>query len=79
MIEHEVRTHKSAEALPREEQLAWKLATVATDHVPVEAEVAEMVVNRLIDDAGVAAAVVKPRVSGVAAADKLALPRALYA
>ncbi|HUC13136.1 MAG TPA: MmgE/PrpD family protein [Acidimicrobiales bacterium] len=61
MIEHEVRAHKSSEALPREEQLAWKLATVATDPVPVDAEVAEMVVNRLIDDAGVAAAALRRR------------------
>jgi 2-methylcitrate dehydratase len=61
MIDHEVRAHKSTEALPREEQLAWKLATVATDPVPVEAEVAEMVVNRLIDDAGVAAAALRRR------------------
>ena len=56
MIEHEVRVHKSSEPLPKEQQLAWKLAEVATDPVPVEPEVAEMVVNRLIDDAGVAAA-----------------------
>ena len=61
VIEHEVRTHKSSEALPREEQLAWKLAEVATDAVPVEPEVAEMVVNRLIDDAGVAAAALRRR------------------
>ena len=61
MIDHEVRSHKSSEALPREEQLAWKLAEVATDPVPVEAEVAEMVVNRLIDDAGVAAAALRRR------------------
>ncbi len=61
MIEHEVRAHKSTESFPREEQLAWKLAMVATDPVPVEAEVAEMVVNRLIDDAGVAAAALRRR------------------
>ncbi len=53
---YEVRPHKSAEALPREEQLAWKLALLAADPVAVEPEVAEMVANRLIDDAGVAAA-----------------------
>ena len=56
MIEHEVRVHPSAADLPRPEQLAWKLAALATDPVPVDDEVAEMVVNRLIDDAAVAAA-----------------------
>jgi 2-methylcitrate dehydratase len=56
MIEHQVRTHPSSARLPREEQLAWKLAAVATDSVPVTAEVTEMVINRVIDDAAVAAA-----------------------
>jgi len=51
-----VRPHKSAEAFPRQEQLAWRLAEVATDPVPVDDAVATMVANRLIDDAGVAAA-----------------------
>ncbi len=56
MIEHQVRAHPSSARLPREEQLAWKLAAVATDPVPVLPEVAEMVINRVIDDAAVAAA-----------------------
>ena len=61
MKTYTVRPHKSAEALPREEQLAWKLAALATDGAPVEAAVADMVVNRLIDDAGVAAAALRRR------------------
>ena len=56
MRQHEVRSYTSAEGLPRPQQLAWKLAELATDPVGVEAPVADMVVNRLIDDAGVAAA-----------------------
>ncbi|RSN44911.1 2-methylcitrate dehydratase [Amycolatopsis sp. WAC 04197] len=56
MIDHTVRTYPSAEALPREEQLAWKLAAVATDDVEVTPEVADMVINRVIDNAAVAAA-----------------------
>ena len=56
MIDHTVRTYRSAEPLPREQQLAWKLAAVATDPVPVTAEVTEMVINRIIDNAAVAAA-----------------------
>lgn len=53
---HKVRTYKSAELLAREDQLAWKLAAVATDPVAVEAEVVEMIGNRIIDNAAVAAA-----------------------
>jgi 2-methylcitrate dehydratase len=56
MIEHEVRTYPSAAGLARQDQLAWKLALVATDPVELTAEVTEMVINRLIDDAAVAAA-----------------------
>ncbi|GAA2147449.1 MmgE/PrpD family protein [Glycomyces algeriensis] len=56
MIEHHVRAHASREALPREQELAWKLAQVATDPVPVEPDVAEMIGNRVIDNAAVAAA-----------------------
>ena len=33
MIEHEVRAHPSSARLAREEQLAWKIAAVATDPV----------------------------------------------
>jgi 2-methylcitrate dehydratase len=53
---HKVRTYKSSEALPREEQLAWKIAAVASDPVPVEDDVIEMIGNRIIDNAAVAAA-----------------------
>ena len=38
-VEHTVRTYSSKEELPREEQLAHKLASVATDPVAVEPEV----------------------------------------
>ena len=56
MILHEVRVHREEDRLPRAEQLAWKLAEVASDPVEVEAEVAEMIVNRMIDNAAVAIA-----------------------
>ena len=56
MIEHLVRTHRGDERLTREDQLAWKIAEVATDPVNVGSEVTEMVINRFIDNAGVAAA-----------------------
>ncbi|WP_349897546.1 MmgE/PrpD family protein [Parafrigoribacterium soli] len=53
---HEVRVHRSDENLAREDQLAWKLAEVATDPVEVTDEVADMVINRIIDNAAVATA-----------------------
>ncbi|WP_199040935.1 MmgE/PrpD family protein [Glycomyces salinus] len=56
MITHRVRTHASREDLPREDELAWRLAQVAADPVPVGPEVAEMIGNRVIDNAAVAAA-----------------------
>ncbi|PZR52067.1 MmgE/PrpD family protein [Xylanimonas oleitrophica] len=56
MIEHEVRVHRSDEPLPREEQLAWKIAEVAAEHVEPTADVVDMVINRVIDNAAVATA-----------------------
>ncbi|SED81199.1 2-methylcitrate dehydratase [Rhizobiales bacterium GAS188] len=55
---HEVRVYPSKTVLPREAQLAWKMASVAADPVEVEADVEAMIVNRLIDNAGVALAAV---------------------
>lgn len=53
---HQVRVYKSEEILERKDQLAWKIAEVAADPVAVSAEVTEMVINRIIDNASVAAA-----------------------
>lgn len=61
MKQHTVRTYKSAEPLARAEQLAWKIAEVAADPVAVEADVVEMIGNRIIDNAAVAAASVTRR------------------
>lgn len=56
MINHVVTVHPEADRLPREDQLAWKIAAVASDPVPVDADVTDMIVNRLIDNAAVAIA-----------------------
>ncbi len=53
---HPVRVYRSDENLPREEQLAWKIATVASEHIEATEAVADMVINRVIDNASVAAA-----------------------
>jgi len=71
---HTVRTHMSAENLPRTEQLAWKIAEVATDPVPVEPDVAEMIGNRIIDNAAVAAAALTRRPVTSARTQALAHP-----
>ena len=55
-VTHHLRVHRSEENLPREGQLAWHIAEVAADPVEVEPEVVDMIVNRIIDNAAVAAA-----------------------
>lgn len=61
MKTYSVRTRRSAEEFPKSEHLAWKIAEVATDPVEVPADTAEMIVNRIIDNAAVAAASVTRR------------------
>ena len=56
MQNHRVRVHRSEEGLSREGQLAWAIAQVAADPVEVGDDVVDMIVNRIIDNAGVAAA-----------------------
>ena len=56
VIDHKVRVYRSDEELPRESQLAWKIAAAAVDPVEVSDDVANMVINRVIDNAAVAAA-----------------------
>ena len=56
MINHTVRVYRSEENLPRQDQLAHKIAEVAVDPVAVEQDVTEMVINRIIDNASVAVA-----------------------
>jgi len=51
-----VRVYASDENLPREQQLAWKIAEVAADPVAVTDEVTDMIINRIIDNAAVATA-----------------------
>ncbi len=67
---HPVKLYPSKALLPREEQLAWKIAGVAADKVAVQKDVAEMIINRIIDNASVAIAAInrKPVVSARAMA-----------
>lgn len=74
MKSHKVRTYKSAENLVREDQLAWKIAAVAADDAPLDADVVEMIGNRIIDNAAVAAASLARRPVVSARAQALAHP-----
>ncbi|BDD09820.1 2-methylcitrate dehydratase [Fulvitalea axinellae] len=56
MKKHIVKTYPSKANLAKEEQLAWKLARMATDDVEISDEVVDMVINRIIDNASVAVA-----------------------
>jgi 2-methylcitrate dehydratase len=55
---HHLKVHPSKAQLPREEQLAWKMASVAADPAPVQPEVTEQIINRIIDNAAVAIAAI---------------------
>ncbi|HUN94988.1 MAG TPA: MmgE/PrpD family protein [Bradyrhizobium sp.] len=74
MKSHTVRTYKSAEKLTRTDQLAWKIAEVASDSVAVEPAVTEMIGNRIIDNASVAAASLARRPVASARAQATAHP-----
>jgi len=75
MKSHLVRVYPSKENLAREDQLAWKIARIAADPVPVEADVIEMIGNRIIDNASVAIASANRAPVAAARAQALAHPR----
>ncbi|WP_280351760.1 MmgE/PrpD family protein [Nocardia abscessus] len=56
MKTHIVRARCAAEEFPRSEHLATKIAEVAADQVEVTTEVGAMIIDRIIDNAAVAAA-----------------------
>lgn len=56
MITHRVRSHRSIEQLPQQDQLAWKLATLSASQIDPDQDVSDMVVNRFIDNQAVALA-----------------------
>jgi len=54
-----VRVHKSSAKLKKEDQLAWKIAEIASDNAPMNEKAIDMVINRIIDNAAVAIASLK--------------------
>ena len=51
-----VRVNKSSAKLKKEDQLAWKIAEIASDKSPLNENAVDMVINRIIDNASVAIA-----------------------
>jgi len=51
-----VKVHPSASKLKKKEQLAWKIAEIASDKASLNEEAIDMVINRIIDNASVAIA-----------------------
>lgn len=56
MRKHSVKVHPSSDQLPIQEQLAFKLAQLASDKTELEADVSEMIANRIVDNASVSMA-----------------------
>src|SRR5215469_6807825 len=75
MITHKVRVHASAERLPREHQLAWKIAEVAGSTRALDDDVIEMIRCRVVDNAAVALAAINRAPVAAARAMALAHPR----
>ena len=56
MRDIKVKVHPSKSNLSKQDQLAWKIAEIATDNAPINKDSEEMVINRIIDNASVAIA-----------------------
>ena len=56
MIVHKVKVYPSKTPLPKKNQLAWKIAEIASDNAKLNNDAVEMVINRIIDNASVAIA-----------------------
>ena len=70
-----VRVHKSSAKLKKEDQLAWKIAEIASDKSPLNEDAVDMVINRIIDNASVAIASLQRRPVVSAREMALAHPR----
>ena len=56
MIVHNVKVYPSKTHLPKKNQLAWKIAEIASDNAKLNKDAIEMVINRIIGNASVAIA-----------------------
>lgn len=72
---HQLKVYPSKTELPREDQLAWKFAELASDNVAVDKDVEDMIINRIIDNASVAIAAINRRPVANARSQALCHPR----
>ena len=65
MILHKLKVYPSKKKLAKKNQLAWKIAEIASDNAKLNKDSIEMVINRIIDNASVAIASInrKPVIS----------------
>ena len=70
-----VTVYRSKESLAKTDQLAWKLAGIASDCAPLDPAASEMVVNRIIDNAAVAMAAIDRQSVANARSQAVAHPR----
>ena len=56
MRDIKVKVHPSKSNLKKEDQLAWKIAEIASDQAKLDKDAVDMVINRIIDNASVAIA-----------------------
>lgn len=75
MRNFKVRTHPSKDCLQKEKQLAWALAEIAHANGKVDNDCAEMVGNRMIDNAAVALAAIHRASVAAARGQALCHPR----
>ena len=70
-----VKVYPSKAKLKKEDQLAWKIAEIASDNAPLNADAVDMVINRIIDNAAVAIASLQRKPVSSARDMALAHPR----
>ena len=56
MLVNKIKVYPSKIFLPKKNQLAWKIAEIASDNAKLNKDSIEMVINRIIDNASVAIA-----------------------
>ena len=75
MKRHLLKVHPSKASLEKKEQLAWKIAELSTDSSSIDHDVADMVINRIIDNAAVSIASINRQPVVNARLQALAHPR----
>ncbi len=71
---HELRALRAGESIGKFDQLAWKLAELASCPAPIDPEVSSAVTDRIVDSIGVAIAALNNRAVAAARAPALAHP-----